>query len=57
MGIIWYLKKYNPDVKISTITTVQQDDIDKLNDEFKGSADFIIVVPSSMTRTYKTAGQ
>ena len=56
-GIIWYLKKYNPDVKVSTITTVQQDDISKLNDENKGSADYIIVVPSSMTKTYKAAGQ
>jgi uncharacterized iron-regulated protein len=57
MGIIWYLKKYNPDVKVLTITTVQQDNIDKLNDEYKASADFIIIVPSSMTKTYKAAGQ
>ena len=57
MGIIWYLKKYNPDVKVATITTVLQDDINKMNDEYKGAADFIIVVPSSMTKTYKTAGQ
>jgi uncharacterized iron-regulated protein len=57
MGIIWYLKRNNPDVKVSTIATVLQDDINKLNNEFKGTADFIIVVPSSMTKTYKTAGQ
>jgi uncharacterized iron-regulated protein len=57
LGIIWYLKKHNPDAKVSTITTVQQDDISKLNDEYKGSADFIIVVPSSMTKTIKTAAQ
>ena len=57
LGIIWYLKRHNPDAKVSTITTVQQDDISKLNDEYKGSADFIIVVPSSMTKTIKTAGQ
>jgi uncharacterized iron-regulated protein len=56
-GIIWYLKKYNPDVKVATITTVLQDDINKMSDEFKGTADFIIVVPTSMTKTYKTAGQ
>ena len=57
MGIIWYLKKYSPDVKVATITTVLQDDINKMNDEYRGIADFIIVVPSSMTKTYKTAGQ
>jgi uncharacterized iron-regulated protein len=56
-GIIWHLKRYNHEVKVSTITIVQQDDICKLNDENKGSADFIIVVPSSMTKTYKAAGQ
>jgi uncharacterized iron-regulated protein len=57
MGIIWHLKKYNPDVKVATVTTVLQDDINKMSDEYKGTADFIIVVPSDMTRTYKTAGQ
>ncbi len=57
MGIIWYLKKYNPDVKVATIATVVQDDINKMSDEYKGDADFIIVIPSSMTKTYKTAGQ
>jgi uncharacterized iron-regulated protein len=57
MGIIWYLKKYNPDVKVVTIATVLQDDINKMSDEYKGTADFIIIIPSSMTRTYKTAGQ
>ncbi len=52
MGIIWYLKKYNPSIKVSTITVVLQDEIDKMDDENKELADFIIVVPSSMTRTY-----
>jgi len=53
MGIIWYLNKYNPGVKVTTITAVLQDDIEKMNDENKGQADFVIVIPSSMTRTYK----
>jgi uncharacterized iron-regulated protein len=53
MGIIWYLNKYNPVMKVATITTVLQDDIDKMNEESKGMADFVIVIPSSMTRTYK----
>jgi hypothetical protein len=53
MGILWYLNKYNPSIKVLTITTVSQDDIDKITDENKGLADFIIVIPSSMTKTYK----
>jgi uncharacterized iron-regulated protein len=52
MGIIWYLNKYQPGLKIATITTVLQDDIDRMNEESKGLADFVIVVPASMTRTY-----
>jgi len=57
MGIIWYLNKYSPGLKIVTITTVLQDDIDKMKDESLGKADFVIVVPASMTRTYRSAGQ
>jgi uncharacterized iron-regulated protein len=53
MGIIWYLNKYSPGLKIVTITTIIQDDIDKMGDEGKGQADFVVVVPTSMTRTFK----
>ncbi len=53
MGIIWYLNKYSPGLKITTITTVLQDDIKKIDDDNLGLADFVVVVPSSMTRTYK----
>ena len=52
-GILWYLNKYNPSVKVITVTTVLQDDIDKMSDENRGLADFVIVIPTSMTRTYK----
>jgi uncharacterized iron-regulated protein len=53
MGIIWHLNKYNPAIKTVTVSTVLQDDIEKISDENKGLADFIIVIPTSMTRTYK----
>jgi uncharacterized iron-regulated protein len=52
-GILWYLNNYNPDVKAITITTILQDNITVMNDESKGVADFVIVVSSTMTRTYK----
>jgi uncharacterized iron-regulated protein len=51
-GIIWYLRKYVPDINIVTISTVSQDDITSLDEKNKDQADFIIVVPSSMTRTF-----
>lgn len=53
MGIVWYLNKYNPSIKTVTITTVIQDNINKLDEDSKQVADFVIVIPSSMTRTYK----
>ena len=53
MGIIWYLNKYNPSINAVTISAVLQDDIEKMSDENKGLADFVIVIPSSMTKTYK----
>jgi len=51
-GIYWYLKQSNPELNILTISTVEQDSIDKLSDEFKGIANYIINVPSTMTKTY-----
>jgi uncharacterized iron-regulated protein len=51
-GIVWHLKKTNPKLKILTITTVEQKDIEKLNDKDKNKADFIFVVTESMTKTY-----
>jgi uncharacterized iron-regulated protein len=53
MGIIWYLNKYNPSIKVVTITTVLQDTITKLDSAGIGQADFVIAIPNSMTRTYK----
>ena len=51
-GIIWYLNKYKPGLKIMTIASVEQADIEELDKENKGLADFILVVPESMTKTY-----
>ncbi len=51
-GIGWYLKSKNPNLKVITITTVLQDDLEKLSDKNKEKADFILVVPTSMTKTY-----
>jgi uncharacterized iron-regulated protein len=54
-GIVWYVGEYGkrqPEMtRVLTITCVEQDNLDKLSDEYMGKADFIIVIPSSMTRT------
>ncbi|PRY11571.1 putative iron-regulated protein [Pontibacter ummariensis] len=51
-GIGWYLKQEKPEAKVRTITTVLQEDLDKLLEDNKEKADFILVVPKSMTRTF-----
>lgn len=51
-GIIYYLKREMPGIRVSTITTVLQSDTDSLKAEYLNTADYIIVVPESMTRTY-----
>ncbi|BDD03049.1 ChaN family lipoprotein [Aureibacter tunicatorum] len=51
-GIVWYLQQANPDLKVVTISTVLQDDIEKLNEEFHNQADYILCIPNDMTRSY-----
>jgi uncharacterized iron-regulated protein len=51
-GILWYLQRQRPDLKYVTISTVEQTDVKKLEDEHKGKADFILVVDRNMTKTY-----
>ncbi len=51
-GILWYIRQQEPGIKISTISTVLQESTDSLEQASSGKADFTIVVPKSMTRTY-----
>ncbi|HPD66154.1 MAG TPA: ChaN family lipoprotein [Bacteroidia bacterium] len=51
-GIIWYLKKLKPGLKILTITTEEQENIEQLEQDKLKLADFIIVVKESMTKTH-----
>ncbi|MEN8157217.1 MAG: ChaN family lipoprotein [Bacteroidota bacterium] len=50
-GIVWHLKQQNPELKIMTINLVQQEEIDEVSEENLNSANYIICVPESMTRT------
>jgi uncharacterized iron-regulated protein len=51
-GIYWYLKQTNDTLNVLTISTVEQDDISKLDKEHLGRADYIICVDADMTKTY-----
>ncbi|MCK5135000.1 MAG: ChaN family lipoprotein [Bacteroidales bacterium] len=48
----WFLHRNNQKLKIVTISTVSQDVPDELEEGSMGKADFIIAVPSSMTKTH-----
>jgi len=51
-GILWYLKKLIPDNKYITLSTVLQSNINELEKENTGLADYIICVDEDMTSTY-----
>jgi len=55
-GIVWWLKKENPDLKILTISTIEQDTITSLAKESINVADYILCTPSNMTKTYSSKG-
>ncbi len=52
-GILWYLKQKNDSLQYLTISTVEQENINQLENEHKGRADFIICVDNDMTKTYR----
>ncbi len=51
-GINWYLMQENAHLKIVTVSIVEQKNVKKLEKENKLKADFIVVVPVTMTKTY-----
>lgn len=44
-GIVWYLRRYKPQLRILTISTVQQAQQDTLDENNRQLADFILVTP------------
>jgi uncharacterized iron-regulated protein len=51
-GIVWYMRQSDPDLKIMTIASVEQDSLDFLNEENLNLADFTICIPTSMGKSY-----
>jgi len=50
-SILWYLQQADPKLKIVTISSVEQADVEDLKKESEGLANFIIVVPETMSKT------
>lgn len=50
-SIIWYLQKMDPSLKIVTISSVEQDDVDELKKESEGLGNYILVIPTTMSKS------
>ncbi len=51
-GIVWHLKQQYPKLKIITITTVEQDQLESIDTDIQKQADYILVVDQDVTKTY-----
>ncbi|MCX6238774.1 MAG: ChaN family lipoprotein [Bacteroidia bacterium] len=52
-GVQWYLMKSNPNLKVLTIGSTEQEEIEELDKENLGLADYILCTPASMSKTYR----
>ncbi len=51
-GILYYLERYKPGLRSVVLTTVVQDDLDKLSEENKNKGDIILCLPSTMIKSF-----
>lgn len=51
-GIVWHLKQKYPDLRILTITTVEQEQLDNIDSTTMKKADYILVANTDVTKTY-----
>lgn len=51
-GIIPYLLSYRPETKIATVTSIREDEIDNIDPDYLGLADFYIVVATDFPTSY-----
>ena len=51
-GIVWYLLQKNPELKIITINSAEQDSIIPMGEESSNIANYTIVTPSNLTKTH-----
>ncbi len=50
-SIVWYLKQADPSLKIVTISSVEQKDLDDLEKDSEGLANYIIAVTENMSKS------
>ncbi|WP_194774246.1 ChaN family lipoprotein [Pararhodonellum marinum] len=51
-GINWYINKFSPETSVLNLTTVLQEDIHHLEDQYLDMADFILVLPADSHKSY-----
>jgi len=51
-GILWYIHRLSPETRMTAIHVAEQTEIDKLDSQNIGKADFIICIPENMTKTF-----
>lgn len=51
-GIVWYVEQQKPAMTITTIATVQQEQVTSLDSSHIDIADYILCVPEDMTKTH-----
>ena len=51
-GILWYLRARAPELQFLTISTVEQNQLKKLDQKYEHRANFMLVIPENMTKTY-----
>ena len=51
-GIIWYIRQKMPNLKIVSIAAAEQKSIKSLTVENKDLANYILLTPATMTKTY-----
>ncbi|MCE1197996.1 MAG: ChaN family lipoprotein [Marinilabiliales bacterium] len=52
-GIVWYLKQAKPDLKILTISSVEQEGLEEVAADNAGLGDFVLVTPTSLSKSYR----
>lgn len=51
-AIIWYLRQYRKDMKVYSITVVDEENFNQMPESYKGKADAIIILPKDSPTSY-----
>lgn len=51
-GIVWYLRKQRPNLRILTISSIELENPDRPETSTRNIANFVLTIPADMTKTY-----